>query len=185
MMNIDRMLDRLEQSPNNPKELARLSRFLGDNLPRQPMESLRALRAGLARCAPESEFARGYLRGLRDLLAAFDSRVTADREEEEALQLAKEGDWPFVLIAIHEGTYARRLSERLGKGMVYIFRQLANMRDAGLIEGGVHEYSRDELRLTLRGMRATALIKSSRLDDAGDLKAESCDGAKDGRPLGR
>lgn len=186
MMDIDRMLTRFGKNPDELRELARLSRFLGVFLPGQSTESLRTLRAGLARCAPESEFARGYLRGLRDLLAAFASKVTGDREEEEALQLAQEGDWPFVLLAIHEGAYARWLSDRLGKGMVYAYRQLASMRDAGLIEGGNHEYSRDRLRLTLRGTRAVALIKGalSGLDDAGDLKAEPGDGAQDRGLLG-
>ena len=85
------------------------------------------------------------------------------------------------MLAIDEGVdHPNQLSERLKKDLNRTSRGLTAMWESGLVQGG---YS-SGLRLTLRGTRAVALIKSSRLDDAGDLKAEPGDGAQDRGLLG-
>jgi DNA-binding MarR family transcriptional regulator len=160
-MKVDKVLTRLAGAPDDVRELRRVARALGSELPRQRIDVLRQFRAGLAQqpvsAGSLGSFARGYVNGLTDVTAEYEVSLRQVAEEAEIGRLALRRDWREVLMQLGDGPkLPSDIATSLQKDRPTVTRILKKLRAAGL----VHAYSHEEVdgrtrphRLTVHGQR--------------------------------
>lgn len=157
-MKVDKVLARFATAPENKKELRRVARALGNELPRHRLDVLRKFRAGLAKQrVTDGSLAEGYIDGLLDVTAEYEVSLRQGADECEIQRQALRKDWREVLLVLKEGP--KRPSDvaaLLAKDRPTVTRILKKLRAAGLVQ----VYASDELdgrtrphRLTLLGQR--------------------------------
>lgn len=157
-MKVDKVLTRFAGAPEDEGELRRVARSLGNELPRQRIDILRQFRAGLSQqeVRPGS-FAQGYVNGLLDVTAEYETSLREVADEAEIGRLALRRDWREVLMLLRDGPkLPSDIALVLHKDRPTITRILKKLRVAGLVQA----YSHDEVdgrtrphRLTLHGQR--------------------------------
>lgn len=100
------------------KELGRLARELGHELPRKRLEMLAEFRAILADCVPaEDRHIRGYLAALADVSAAYSAAIQPEADEEEAVKFLRENSHlklkPIMLALLESHGQVEVLANRL------------------------------------------------------------------------
>lgn len=171
-MKVDKVLTRFSTSPEDERELRRVARALGSELPHQRLDVLRRFRAGLANQAVAGgSFARGYIDGLLDVTAEYEVSLRQVADEAELGRRALRKDWREVLLLLRHGPkLPSDIATALHKDRPTITRILKKLRAAGLVEA----YSPDDLdgrtrphRLTLHGKR---LVEGLDADISADLE---------------
>lgn len=157
-MKVDKVLTRFSSAPEDERELRRVARALGSELPNQRLDVLRRFRAGLANQAMTGgSFARGYIDGLLDVTAEYEVSLRQVADEAELGRRALRQDWREVLLLLRQGPkLPSDIASVLQKDRPTITRILKKLRAAGLVEA----YSPDDVdgrtrphRLTLHGRR--------------------------------
>jgi DNA-binding MarR family transcriptional regulator len=157
-MKVDKVLSRFATAPEDPKELRRVARALGNELPRQRPEVLRCFRAGLARQpVTAGSHAEGYIAGLLDVAAEYEVSLRQAADQADIRRRALRKDWREVLVLLADGPrQPSDLAARVGKDRATLTRILKKLRAAGLVQ----VYASNELdgrtrphRLTLLGQR--------------------------------
>jgi DNA-binding MarR family transcriptional regulator len=157
-MKVTKVLTRFASAPEDEQELRRVGRALGDELPRHRLEVLRSFRGGLARVpVPGASYAAGYVAGLLDITAEYETHVRESADTQELTRAALREDWRGVLAMLAQGPkLPSELAAGLGKDRPSVTRMLKRLRAAGLVQ----VYSSDALdgrrrphRLTVQGRR--------------------------------
>jgi DNA-binding MarR family transcriptional regulator len=157
-MKVDKVLTRLAGAPEDERELRRVARALGSELPRQRAEILRQFRAGLVsqEMSPGS-FAQGYVNGLLDVTAEYEVALREVAEEAELGRLALRRDWRDVLMLLRDGPkLPSDIAAMLQKDRPTVTRILKKLRAAGLVQAYAHEEVDGRTRphrLTVHGQR--------------------------------
>lgn len=157
-MKVHKTISRFATAPEDPAELRRVARALGDELPRQRLDVLRSARAELARtCLPEQSFAAGYVAGLLDVAAEYESHMRAEADREAQAALAARESVRRVLVELRMGAeLPAELAARLGREPAAIAELLDELAAAGLVHayaGEAGERHMRPYRLTLAGRR--------------------------------
>jgi DNA-binding MarR family transcriptional regulator len=157
-MKVNKVLTRFASAPEDEQELRRVGRALGGELPRHRLEVLRSFRGGLARVpVPGTSYAAGYVAGLLDVTAEYETHVRESADTQELTRAALREDWRGVLAMLAQGPkLPSELAAGLGKDRPSVTRMLKRLRAAGLVQ----VYSSDALdgrrrphRLTVQGRR--------------------------------
>jgi DNA-binding MarR family transcriptional regulator len=177
-MKVKKVLTRFASAPEDEQELRRVGRALGSELPRHRVEVLRSFRSGLARVPlPGASFASGYVAGLLDITAEYETHVRESADTQELTRAALREDWRGVLAMLAQGPkLPSELAAGLGKDRPSVTRMLKRLRAAGLIQA----YSSDALdgrrrphRLTVQGRR---LLDSLAAAEGSALSADVASG---------
>lgn len=177
-MKVNKVLTRFASAPEDEQELRRVGRALGDELPRHRLEVLRSFRGGLARVpVPGASYAAGYVAGLLDITAEYETHVRESADTQELTRAALREDWRGVLAMLAQGPkLPSELAAGLGKDRPSVTRMLKRLRAAGLVQ----VYSSDALdgrrrphRLTVQGRR---LLDSLAAAGSSSLSADVASG---------
>lgn len=157
-MKVDKVLTRFAGAPDDVRELRRVARALGSELPRQRVEVLRQFRAGLAQQPVKSgSFAQGYINGLTDVTAEYEVSLREVAEEAEIGRLALRRDWREVLMQLRDGPkLPSDIAASLQKDRPTVTRILKKLRAADLVQAYSHEEVDGRTkphRLTVHGQR--------------------------------
>ena len=90
-MKVKKVLGRFTAAPEDERELRRVARALGSELPRNRLEALQDFRASLARVVvSEGSYASGYVAGMLDVTAEYQVyvRKSADEQVTETTEAA-------------------------------------------------------------------------------------------------
>lgn len=154
-MNVDKVLKRLAKSLADETALRRTGSALGDELPRQRLEVLRAFRAGLASFETDKQpYAAGYLTALADVSASAEAAIGEAAVGDEILAGLSD-DWLQLLAVMAvEAITPVELAQRVGKDKAAVSRILTRLRAADLVRdtgATVGDQRRRPQRLTLLG----------------------------------
>jgi DNA-binding MarR family transcriptional regulator len=157
-MKVQKALLRLAAA-DDPTELRRVARALASELPQQRPETLRTMRAGLARAElPEKSFAAGYVAGMLDVASEYEGHVHAELDRAAQCELAARPDARAVLAALAEKpARTTELAALLGSEPATVANLLDELELAGLVQA--HAIAEDDRHMrpyqpTLAGRRA-------------------------------
>lgn len=157
-MKLQKTLARLATASDDPTELRRVARALASELPRERIEVLRGVRAGLARTPlPEKSFAAGYVAGMLDVATEYEGQVRAEADHAAQHELASENSTRTVLamLAVHAARPGE-LAAALHCKTAEIAQTLDELATAGLVQPfavQAEERHMRPYRLTLEGRR--------------------------------
>lgn len=157
-MKVHKTISRFATAPEDPAELRRVARALGDELPRQRLDVLRSMRAELARTRlPEQSFAAGYVTGLLDVAAEYETHLRAEADRDAQAEVASRESARQVLVELGMGAeLPAELATRLGREPAAIAQLLDELTVAGLVQpyaADPDERHMRPFRLTLAGQR--------------------------------
>ncbi|WP_428261269.1 hypothetical protein [Haliangium sp.] len=157
-MKVHKTLSRLAAQPDDPAELRRVARALGDELSRRRLEVLRDFRAGLARAESGREtFAAGYVAGLLDIAAEVTTHIQADDDASARRELVGRAEVRAMMLELRVQAEApATLASRLGLEPVDVVGILDELELAGLVQpyAATHEDKHMRpYRLTRDGQR--------------------------------
>ncbi len=152
-MKVKKVLTRFASAPEDKREMRRVARALGNELPRHRLDILQQFRAGLARVTIDGDtYGAGYIAGMLDVTAEYEVFVRQARDDRELSAMALREDWRDVLRALAEGPrLPSDLANRLGKDRPTLTRILKRLRTAGLVEA----YAKEGLDGRMRPHRVT------------------------------
>ncbi|MCG8419242.1 MAG: MarR family transcriptional regulator [Proteobacteria bacterium] len=164
-MNLKKVLTRFALSPDDHGELRRVARALGNELPRHRLDVLRSFRSELARmCVSGASYAAGYVAGMLDVTAEYESTVRKGEEDNALRRVALREGWREVLVELRSGPrLPSELSSRLGRDRSTITRTLRRLRASGLVQAtsdSADGRTRPH-RLTAEGRRVVASLSSA------------------------
>ena len=135
-MNLEKVLTRFTNSPEDERELRRVARALGNELPRNRLEVLQSFRAEMARVSVSgSSFAGGYVAAMLDTTVQYETALQHGEQETSMRRMAMREGWHEILDAMLIGPMLpSELASRLGRDRSTISRQLRQLRVAGLIQ---------------------------------------------------
>jgi DNA-binding MarR family transcriptional regulator len=157
-MKLQKTLARLATASDDPTELRRVARALASELPRERVEVLRGVRAGLARSPlPEKSFAAGYVAGMLDVATEYEGQVRAEADHDARHELAS-GTGAHAVLATLAAHAARpgEIAAALGCEPAEIAQTLDELSTAGLVQPfavQAEERHMRPYRLTLDGRR--------------------------------
>lgn len=157
-MKLQKTLSRLATASDDPTELRRVARALASELPRERVEVLRGLRAGLTRTPlPEKSFAAGYMAGMLDIASEYEGQVRHEADHEAERELAS-GSGPHAVLATLAVNPARpgEIAEALACEPAEVAQTLDELATAGLVQPFAvqpEERHMRPYRLTLDGRR--------------------------------
>lgn len=164
-MKLDKVITRLIAALDNPAELRRAARALGNELPRHRLDVLRSFRAKLARISvAENSFTAGYLAAMLDVSAEFETSVRQGEDMHALEQLTVREGLRELLLALDSGPkLPSELAIIMGKDRSAITHALKRLRVAGLIEAHSADMPDGRLRphrLTVVGRRVAATLQA-------------------------
>lgn len=140
-MNLRKIIKRLWSAPEDPQELQRVARALGQELPRARLSHLRDFRAEIGRLwtrtqqAPGGGYASGYLACMTDVTAEYEVALRQHEDEQEYRSAALREGWRDVLALLRDGPMLpSAIADRLGVDRSSVTRALSRMRTAGVVE---------------------------------------------------
>lgn len=157
-MKLQKTLARLATASDDPAELRRVARALASELPRERIEVLRGVRAGLARTPlPEKSFAAGYVAGMLDVATEYEGQVRAEADQAAKHELAFEGHARTVLamLAVRPARPSE-IAAAMHASTAEIAETLDQLATAGLVQSfavQAEERHMRPYRLTLEGRR--------------------------------
>lgn len=158
-MKLQKTLARLAAASDDPTELRRVARALASELPRERIEVLRGVRAGLARTPlPERSFAAGYVAGMLDVATEYEGQVRAEDDRTAQHELAAENGTRTVLAMLAvNAARPGEIAAAMHCSPAEIAQTLDELTAAGLVQPfavQAEERHMRPYRLTLEGRRA-------------------------------
>lgn len=160
-MNLKKVLTRFTNHSQDERELRRVARALGNELPRNRLDVLQSFRAEMARApVSESSFAGGYVAAMLDTTVEYESTVQHGEHEASMRRLALREGWREVLDSMVSGPMLpSELAHGLGRDRSTISRQLRQLRVAGLVQvlDDAYDGRSRPHRLTEQGRRVVSI----------------------------
>jgi DNA-binding MarR family transcriptional regulator len=175
-MNLSKIIKRLWAAPQDPRELRRVARALGQELPRARLSQLRDFRAEIGRLwsgtptpGREHEYASGYVACMVDVTAEYEVTLRQHEDEHEYQNAAQHEGWRDMLLLLRNGPMLpSAIAEQLGVDRSTVTRSLSRMRAAGVVEvanGDSLDGRTRPHRMTLAGQRLLGRLQQSMPQD--------------------
>lgn len=136
-MQLDDIKRRIQEAVADERELPRLSREVGRELPRQRWEVLDELRSAIEHTSPElTGYTRGFLDALSTVSESYQAEVLPQQNDERVAALARRRNWRPVLQAMANGpVLPTDLRTQLQESeLSTVSRRLRDMRQVGLVD---------------------------------------------------
>lgn len=133
-MKLDRFVRHLAAGTQDGKKLRAIGEMVGNELPRNRLETLRQVRAELAkRSSPQESFAAGYVTAIADVVAAYEAAVAHKQDVRQGSELLLTSGAREVLSALAAGIkLPSAISDHTGRSAESVSRTLNQLRAAGL-----------------------------------------------------
>ncbi|GAB4567539.1 MAG: hypothetical protein Tsb0020_20210 [Haliangiales bacterium] len=135
-MKVHKTLARVSERPDDPVELRRVARALGNELPRARLDELQRFRAGLARASIENKsFGAGYISGILDVAAEYETHLRDQGDRDTQRELVGRDEVRRLLVELRDqAARPAVLANRLDIEPVEVAAMLEQLTAAGLVQ---------------------------------------------------
>lgn len=135
-MQLEDIPTRIQEAIADERELPRLSREFGRELPRHRWEILDEFRTAVEQTSPASSYARGFLDALATVSESYQAEVLPQESDEHVAALARRRHWWPALEALANGPVlpTELLAYLQGTELSTVSRLLRDMRQVGLVD---------------------------------------------------